>query len=82
MIVAFSKVLVMIHSEMWSDSDKYLERSVSGFSDRLYIRYERKREESGTKNWIIVVPFSEMGIIEARAGLKKKFKRLDSDMYA
>ena len=47
-----------------------------------YISGMREREESRTKNWIIVVPFTEMGIVEARAGPKKKFKRLDSDMYA
>ena len=32
-------------------------------------------------NWIIVVPFTEVGKVEAREALKKKFKSLGSDIY-
>lgn len=33
----------MIYCEMWLSLDKYFERSVSRFVERLYIRYEEKR---------------------------------------
>lgn len=38
------KVLVMIHSDMWSDSEKYLERRVRRLIESLYIRYDEKRK--------------------------------------
>lgn len=41
-IVVFPEVLVMIHSEIWFESDKYLERGVSRYV-RLHIKCEEKR---------------------------------------
>lgn len=43
MMVVFPKVLVMIHSKMWLESDTSLERSVRRLAERLYIRYEEKK---------------------------------------
>lgn len=58
MMVVFPKVLVMIPSEMWSDSEKFLEESVSRLIERLYIRCEKKRKVNNEQPWIIMVPFT------------------------
>lgn len=42
MMVVFPKVLVMIHSKMWLESDISFESSVSRLAERLYISYEEK----------------------------------------
>lgn len=44
MMVVLPKVLVIIPSEMWSDSEKILERSVCRLIERLYIKCEKKEK--------------------------------------
>ena len=46
-----------------------------------YIPGKKKRKEISMNNWIVVVPFTEVGKLESRAALKKKFKSLGSDIY-
>ena len=46
-----------------------------------YIPGKKKREQISINNWIIVIPFTEVGKVEATAALKKKFKSLGSDIY-
>lgn len=48
------------------------------------LRYAEKRRVKHEQllKGTIMIPFTEMGKVEAREDLKEKFKNLDSDIYA
>lgn len=44
-----------------------------------YIPGKKKRKEISMNNWIVVVPFTEVGKVEARAALKKNFSNFEEE---